>query len=227
MNYCGKCGRAISDEVKFCPYCGERTGNEGTDIPVGQQAPARKVFSQKRGKTIIILLVAAAVVLGMIFVLTGNSGYKQTVTKYFKAIENEDSELMTTVIAQYYLDYMDEAYGEKPLGICEDMIDSQRKDWKCGDELKISYKIIDKKHASKEERENLRESIYDRNAYYVYEDEDDFILTDAYVLEIDFTVKGNKDKQTFHFEDGLLVIKENGKWRIPMGTIHSRFYSND
>lgn len=218
--FCGKCGTQIDEDGTFCPNCGERTVI--ADINT-QKQPKRspKKFALPLG------LVAGVVLIVVIIVsLIGGGGYKKTLDNYYKAHEKNDADLMyNSVIAQYWIDYTNEGWGNSAFETIQDSIEDNIDDWDCGHNIKISYKIVNERRATKEQLKDLEDNIYDWYAYYVYE-RDEFSITDAYVLDIDFTVKGDEGTESFHYPDGLLVIKENGKWRIPRGSIGSSFYDN-
>ena len=172
----------------------------------------------------IVLSIASAVLIGVLVVSLLGGGYKKTLNNYYKAHEKNDADLMySSVVAQYWIDYMNEYWGNRALESIQNSIEREIDDWDCGSNIKITYKITNKRRATKEQLEDLEDNIYDWYARYVYE-KDKFSITDAYVLDIDFTVKGDEGTKKFHYPDGFLIIKENGKWRIPRGPISSSFY---
>lgn len=157
--------------------------------------------------------------------ITGG-GYKKTLDNYYKSYATNDADLMySSVIAQYWIDYTNEGWGNSAFESIQDDIEDELNDWDCGDNVKITYQVQNERRATKEQLENLEDNIYDWYAYYVY-DRDEFSITDAYVLDIDFMVKGDEGTENFHYPDGLLVIKEKGKWRITRGAINCSFYDN-
>lgn len=218
--YCGKCGTQIEDNALFCLNCGERTVN--TDANKNKQS---KVTTKKSALTLAV--VAGVVFIVVLFVsLNSGGGYKKTLDNYYKAHENNDADLMyNSVVAQYWIDYTNEGWSGSAYETINDSIVERIYEWDCGDDIKITYEIENERRANKEELEGLEDNIYDWYAYYVY-DRDEFSITDAYVLDIDFIVKGNEGIESFHYPDGLLIIKENGKWRIPRGSISCSFYDN-
>lgn len=219
--FCGKCGTQMEDNALFCPNCGERTVN--TDVNTKKQS---KVNAKKFALPLAI--VAGVVLIVVLFVsLIGGGGYKKTLDNYYKAHENNDADLMyNSVVAQYWIDYIEKGSGDPyAMEMIEDSLEDNIDDWDCGENIKITYKIENERRATKEQLEDLEDNIYDWYAYFVY-DRDEFSITDAYVLDIDFTVKGDEGTESFHYPDGLLLIKENGKWRIPRGSISCSFYDN-
>ena len=219
--YCRKCGTQIEDTALFCSNCGERLSSTGTSVQNQPKKNMKKVSFLLRAIVGVVLLVI------LIVYLIGGVGYKRTLNNYFKAHENNDADLMyNSVVAQYWIDYVEEGFGDPyAMEYIQDSLEYRIDGWDCGDNIKITYKIKDKRRATKEQLEDLEENIYDWYAYYVY-DRDEFSITDAYVLDIDFTVKGDEGTEDFSYPDGLLIIKENGRWRIPRGTISCSFYDN-
>ena len=65
--YCSKCGKEISDQAKFCNYCGAQMNNpQPAQQPVQQTtAPKRK---SKAGKVILGILIAVAVFFAAVYI---------------------------------------------------------------------------------------------------------------------------------------------------------------
>ena len=218
--YCGKCGTQINGDALFCPNCGEKTVVIDANTQMKSET-GRKKFALLLGIVAGVILIVVLTVL-----LIGGGGYKRTLDNYYKAHENNDADLMyNSVVAQYWIDYMNEGWGDSAYETIQDSIEDNIDEWNCGSDIKITYKVRSKRQATKEQLEELEDNIYDRYAYYVY-DRDEFSITDAYVLDINFTVKSDERTESFHYPDGRLIIKENGKWRIARGSISCSFYDN-
>ncbi len=219
--FCGKCGTEVKKDALFCPNCGSRVSNTSSAFT--------SVKSKNKMKKIAISVSIGVAILALIIVIISSAkggGYKKILDNYYKAYEKNDADLMySSVVAQYWIDYTNEAWGDSALEDIQDSIEENIDDWDCGNNIKITYEIENERRATKEQLEELEDNIYDWYASYVYE-RDEFSITDAYVLDIKFTVKGDEGRKSFHYSDGLLVIKENGKWRIPRGSISSSFYDN-
>jgi len=218
--YCGKCGAQIDDNALFCSNCGERTIITDTSTPKQPKVGAKKF--------VLPLGIVAGVVLIVVLIvsLIGGGGYKKTLDNYYKAHENNDADLMyNSVVAQYWIDYTNEGWGNSAYESIQDSIEDRIDEWDCGNIIKITYEIQNERRATKEQLKDLEEDLWDTYAHYVYK-RADFSITDAYILDIDFTVKGDEDVESFSYPDGLLIIKENGKWRIPRGAISCSFYEN-
>lgn len=229
--FCGRCGTQIEDNALFCSGCGESVIN-ADKITHKKHKFFTKKLALLLGMVMGVILITILLVSLMAgdsneYKRTGSGGYKRTLDNYYKAHENNDVDLMyNSVIAQYWIDYKEKGSGDSyAMESIENSLKNNINDWNCGKNIKITYKIKNEKRATKEQLEELEENIYDWYAYFVYE-RDEFLITDAYVLDIDFTVKGEKGTESFHYPDGLLIIKENGRWRIPKGSISCSFYDN-
>lgn len=214
-----KCRKQTEDNTLFRPNGSERTVNTGNRTKKQLKINFKK-FSLRQA------IVAGTVLLVILFVsLNGGGGYKTTLRNYYKAHEKNDADLMyKSVIAQYWIDYYNEAW-ENALDRIQGDIKGRIDGWNCGDDIKITYKIQNERRATKEQLEELEENIYDWYAHQVY-DRDDFSIKDAYVLDIDITVKGDDGTKRFHYPDGFLLVKEKGKWKISEGSISCSFYDN-
>jgi len=78
-----------------------------------------------------------------------------------------------------------------------------------GDNIKISYKILDKKELSSRKLKNLKSIL--ENTYDIDADS----LKKAYEVELKTTIKGKDDKETN--EKTITVGKLDGKWAILSG----------
>lgn len=199
-----------------------------TQPGMGTQIPAKS----GRVKKIIIFLpiaviVSAVAIITVVALIIGNQGYEKTLDKFYEAIETQDAELMRSTLAQYWIDYQiadydtDEYLESDIEDIIEDYIDL----FDCGRYIEITYSVTGEKDASDSELEELKANIYDWYAYYVY-DESEFYstITDAKVVTVTFEVDGNEDTDTF--VSRVLLIKENGEWKISAGGLDNSFYSN-
>ena len=204
---------------RFCTYCGQNNSlfpNEKTDAST--KTRSAKIWA-------IEAIVAIVVVLAVVWVR--QNSYKRVLDKYFEAYETQDVDLMYSIYAEYWKDFYDEGfYDGYAYDRIKEKIDSAKSKWEQhGDDIKIKYKVEETRRATEEELEELEEEIYDDYAYYV-RDKEEFEITDAYVLEISFTVTGDEGSGEYHVNDGLLLIKEDGKWRVTDGWISCSFYGD-
>lgn len=165
---------------------------------------------------------------GSIFNSFFKSNYEKVVSDYFKALENKDADLMySSVTAKYWIDSFNKGFGDSAYETIQEDIDDFVDSCGCGDNIKIKYEIKGETKASTEELQELEDVIYDWYACYAFESRSDFSITEAYLLDIEFTVIGEQDTvASYNYPGGFLVIKENGEWRVPRGHISCSFYSN-
>lgn len=246
--FCGKCGNQINSNERFCSRCGSMvstsnepginisTTNFKNTVPENQGFQKNAPLKNKRAnnKTIgiiasICLLLVFSIILTVVISSIGGSGYKKTLNNYFKAIEKNDADLMySSVVAKYWIEYIEKGSGESyAYEFIQESIDDDLDNYEhLGDNLHITYKITEEKHASKVELEDLKDNIYDWYAYFIYDDMSEMKITDAYLVYVDFTVSGKNGSEDFNYPDGLLLIKENGKWKITRGYLDNSFYEN-
>ncbi|MDD5924081.1 MAG: hypothetical protein PUC88_04755 [Clostridia bacterium] len=214
--YCGKCGTLVESDIMYCPNCGNKI------IDINQSTQKQQSIKKKRLPRLLGIVVGAVVFVVLICFFINGSGYRKTLNNYCKAYENNDVDLMhSSVVAQYWTKYM----GSGSHRDVEDIMKNNVRKWGCGEITKISYTINSEKRATKEELEALEDNIYVWLAHCVY-DEDEFNISDAYVLDVDLIIYGTEGMNSIYFPNGLLLIKENGEWRIPFGPIKCSFYSN-
>ena len=125
--YCGKCGTQIENNALFCPNCGKRTVNIDTST---QKQPNAKI--KKIALPLGIVVGVVAVIVFIVLLISGG-GYKKTLDNYYKAYATNDPELMySTVIAQYWIDYTNEGWGNSAFESIQDDIEDELDDWDWG-----------------------------------------------------------------------------------------------
>lgn len=76
--FCMKCGKKIDDDSKFCPFCGNVVANSATNAGVQQNInpvmQTVKFFNKKIMIGVVSCIVAVAVVIGGVKLLTGGFG---------------------------------------------------------------------------------------------------------------------------------------------------------
>ncbi len=238
---CNNCGTENLDGAKFCVGCGaelvaapvyqepvyqEPVYQEPVyQEPVYQEAPQEFFAPQEEGfapveapqenkiKKLLPLIIggAAALTLILILILTAKpykkalnlemDYYEGTLTQasYEKQYPKEyweyvEDEFDVTVEERYeaYEESYDEWFGEY-----------YEKEF--GDNVKFSYKITDKKKLSDKKLKELRSDYSD----YDMAKKD---ITKAYKLDLEVTIKGSDDKETYDGE--AVVFKYKGKWYV-------------
>ena len=231
--YCGKCGTLIPEKADFCSNCGTQVGYENNGnkqaFSCGKTENVKRKLSKKGIGIVSGASLAGILLIVLIIILTTGKGafantYQKTIDNYFKAIEKNDPELMyKKVIADYWINYIEEGYGDSyALEALEDTIEDYWDEY--GDNIRITYKITNRDHASKDELASLNDNIYDWYAYYIYDDIKELKITDAYVISVDYKVKGSEGSGDYSAD--FLLVKEKGKWKMTRGSLGNSFYDN-
>lgn len=227
--FCGNCGAQITGHGKFCAACGtgviysapegnliaEHTVNK-LDRPMEIVDKRKTAKHQMKMRRVTVGVVLA--VICVVLIITERSSYQRVVYDYFKAYENADAEKFLSSVPDFQREYDEEGYmsGERTRST-QRYLDECMDRWEeCGSNISITYDIQNKTRATQsdlDELENFFENRYNCEA---------LSITDAYALEVDFRVSGSLDQ--IDYEGTMLLIKENGKWRIVTGYIDTEYY---
>lgn len=201
--FCMQCGKEIDDNADVCSFCGASQGSSGTEV-IGADTAVKKSNS---GMAVLVAAAAVViVVLIVIFNLLFGGGYKQPVDDMMKAIETGKGKYMYRAMPEFLMDYQyedekkSEIYDEldDAMEYVTDMLEDQY-----GDDVKISYKVKDKKKIDKDDLEDLEESIKD-----TYDEK--VRVSKGYELEIKTKIKGDDDSDTD--TSTINVYKIDGDW---------------
>ena len=185
-----------------------------------------------RRKIWIPLLLIIVLIAICFIAVAGRDSYKSALNNYFSAYEHQSGHEMYNVIPEYWSLHMikGEYYSsQKSLeSKFQDDIMDELESWGCGSHVKITYSIKNKVRATKSELKELEDDLWERYAYYIYSSSErsKFKITDAYRVELSFTVKGGTGIiNRVSTEPGWLLVKENGKWRYHRyGSVDCSFY---
>ena len=152
--------------------------------------------------------VVVALVL-LIVLLTAGGGYTKPIDTLIDVTFKGKVEKITELAPQEYWDYLEEEYEvdiddiiDQAEDSFDDMMDYYEEEY--GDNIRVSYKVEDKKELSSRKLKGIAEALAD--AYDM--DEDDF--TAAYELDVEMTIKGSESDDDSDAE--ITVIKYKGKW---------------
>jgi hypothetical protein len=182
---------AATDQV--CPQC-------GTPLETPQKDSADKLF-----RTIGTLFGAIILIAIVVNVIAANTGYQGTVKKMVKYFQNDQTKKLVG-LASNLEEEIYEAWGEDFDDYCEDKISSKRDsiEDEVGTIKKITYKINSAVAADKDELDEIEEYL---DELYIKSS-----IKKAYTVSLTLTVKGSKDTKDYY--TSILVIKENGKWKL-------------
>jgi hypothetical protein len=138
-------------------------------------------------------------------IIAANTGYRGTVKKMVKYFQNDQTQKLIG-LASSLEEEIYETWGDDFDDYCEDKIDSKRDsiEDEVGNIKKITYKINSAEAVDKDDLDDIED--------YLDELDIDSSIKKAYTVNLTLTVKGSKDKKDYY--TSILVIKENGKWKI-------------
>ena len=147
------------------------------------------------------------------------------VYQYFRACETKDAQMLYSLYPEYYLEYYNHQYGGVAYKQIESELANMMETWhRFGKVDDIEYTISSAKRATNQEVEEVEAYLYEKYADEVMA-RSEFDITDAYLLNILYTVFCEEDSQGYDIE--ILLIKENGKWRIMGGYVDTSFYKGN
>lgn len=233
--FCTKCGATLDDNATFCTACGSKAeataastpaGNNGSAATAGEtpldQLKQKSVqmmnnFNSNPKKNtyigIAVVAVAAIILIVLIASLLGG-GYKGALKGYFGAICDKDGKdylnATTPSVLQKYFDKEEDIDKDDQIKHAKSVAKSaySKLEDDFGKDLKISFKIVDKEKADKDDLDDMEELL---NAEF--DDEIKFKLGAAYNLELELTIKGDDDKED-EIDAEAIVMKVNGDWVV-------------
>lgn len=211
--FCGNCGKALADNARVCGYCGVpvsvavQTNPEVKHIPgldpVKDQEKADKM--NKIIKSGAMIIIAIIVVTIGINVISSFIGYKGVVRKVINAFEDYDMNTLYEYASSLnYLGDDDEYYEE----LFDDKV-SAKLDYyegQVGYDLKIDFEIIDSYNLDERKLNNFLDELEESGAYVGKIDK-------IRQVDLELHIKGKRSENTYRTDD-LLLIKENGKWKV-------------
>ena len=212
--FCGKCGTKNDDSAVFCAECGARFENAQPATP--EVPSSTKPGFTLNNRNIGIIAVAAVAVIALIiscfFIFGGKSGPEGVIDTMITAINKCSAKQMLKILpkeiteaisgsATDYTEMLQETLDEMK----EELDDEFGKGWKA------SHKVLSKEKLDKDKLETLN------NRYSML----DIKVKEAYVMEVELTMKGKNDKEVDTSK--LTVIKIGNKWYIDIMSMGSLF----
>lgn len=211
--FCKKCGQEISENVKFCPKCGESTGNVVVQSNVTVVDTEDKDKKTYRAVGIAVVAICVIVLLN----LMSGKGYEKVVRNYYKSVQNSNVNLYYSLLVPDYVDYMvgpGSWYSSKEVfkeSLKKDL-ENEYDDYShiCGNNLRFSAKITDSERFTAKEISSLTRML--KQDY-------DFThsISDIRKVYYTLTVWGNDD--ITKKDMSIYVIKVGGKWYLQRGYI--------
>lgn len=163
-----------------------------------------------KNKKILIGAAVAVVVLIVVIILLSNA-YKTPLNNYVDVMYKGKFDKIEKMAPKEYWDWFEETY-KKSADEYIDELKENKDDYMeeleeiYGDNIKVSYKITDKKELSKKKIENIAEVLSDK--YDIKESS----VKKGYNLEYEMTVKGSEDDT--ETEGEITVIKIGMTWYL-------------
>lgn len=213
--FCTSCGSSVNEAANNCPNCGapikapapqaapaQAASVQATES--AQAAPAQNKANPNISRYIGMGAVAvlAIIIIALIANLFGGS-YKTPLKDFFNGIEKEKYKTLQSAFSDKLLDKMNIDRGDMK-DLTEEIYDTIEDLY--GEDFKISYKIEDKEKADSDEVDILNATM--KLAYGKK-----ITIKKAYSLDVEVTIKGDDDKETFTMSFVVADIKGDG-WCI-------------
>lgn len=212
-SFCSNCGSRINEGDRVCGNCGTLIAS----APVSGR-PILSAPTQKKSKSKIIVLIGAAVFLIVVAVIAVNvvgsfAGYKGTIRKMVKALQNDDMVKLKSLTSSV----SDEIYGRHCPDVSEwnqnrvsETLDKYEDN--VGVIKKISFKISDTTELSARRVKDVKDLLV--RDYNV----DVSGIKKIMEVEMTLTVKGSKKSASYRVKH-LYMIKEKGGWKLYYGSL--------
>lgn len=211
--FCANCGSKMEDGDKVCGQCGTPVAQSKTALskPSGEKKNKGGRRTLKLLLTVGILAVIAAAAVGIAVKCTG---YQSALDRMAKALQKNDMDTLEELASSinegvygfWYGDDLDDYYEDTVSDALDKFEDS------VGAVKKITYEIIDEKELSSrkvEELEDALEKMYDLDVSGIKK---------IIKVELELTVKGAKESDTYYV-DSLYLVKESGGWKLFYGSL--------
>lgn len=226
--FCNSCGTQLDDNTTFCNNC-------GTKVEAAPQAQAQTAYAAtstkslpKLDKSLLKILIPAAagivLLIVVISIIVGN-GYKKPIKNMVNGFNDGDEEVYCDALPDFLIKKYDKADDDYYKNVRE-KIKNQVKSWEeskvydLGDDIEVSYKILDKIEYNDDELESVQsliKSMYDKKVE----------VTKGYNVALLLTIEGEDGE----FSEPAItqVYKIDGKWCVLDTNIlvDSSTYTND
>lgn len=219
--FCGNCGAQMEDSARICGNCG--TPFEGVEknavpntfkVPKESKMTLEKKAKIKKGITLTVILAVVVVVAIIALNIVSNFvGYKGTLRKAVKAVNDYDIETILDVSSEIkYVSTYDDPFEIEEAILDEVSADLDYYESLVGHDPKISYKI---KESYKFSERKLQGFIEELERNYSYES---YNIEDVVQVDLEIEVTGSNKRKEYNSVT-LYMIKENGKWDVFNGII--------
>lgn len=216
--YCANCGKEIREDAMFCPSCGTKvqdnpTNNGATNTSLANVAVKTKKSGLKVaiGAIIVIIVAVAGCIFGIKKIATPayEKPIKKLETAYNKGSFADMKEAISTGLYEEIIG--DRELSSEDMKSLGDNIKEIMKD-EYGEDYNFEISVVEKTKIPEAE---LKDTL--NNDYYI-PSADVEAATAAYDLKVKIDISYKSDSDTEYQreseEDNIVVIKENGKWKI-------------
>lgn len=204
--FCANCGSRINDKDKVCGQCGSPIIS-----PPFKTTPAPH---PRNNRTIIIIsIIAIILILFSLNIFSGSTGYKRTINKMVKAIQNNNAASLEPMASSIDKAWLQDELKDYYSSCISDIVDKYESD--IGKIRKISYKIINTTMLPEEEFEEAK-------SFYVFGSSDVNNIKGGAEIDVELTVKGAQGTSTYILED-ILLTKEKGRWKLSVLSLSDDF----
>lgn len=198
--FCANCGTENADSALFCAGC-------GTSLTGGVSATSKVEKKSHRGLIRAVAVIALVTALAVAaYLLLGGLSYKLVAKKYMKYDIAGDAAKVYELFPKEVVDDLKEVVGIEDADEWKDWVEDisegredafKAKEDQLGGKLKVSYEISDTRDLKGDELENIQDQ---------YEDQYDFDVKAAKVVEFDVELKGQDDEEAFTVEVTLIQV---------------------
>ncbi len=228
-SFCTNCGTPIPEGAVKCASCGKEFVQEQNQQPTQEQQPVQEqpqsgdpqsaqtpiAPEKKITKPMLygIIAGAAAVVILFIIIIVSVAGnnYKKAIDNYMDVWVYGKDDKIEKLAPKEYWDYLEEELDtdiqdkiDEFEAIYDFIADTLEEDY--GKNIKVRYKITDKKDLSEKKLTTLRDNLKDNF------DIAKKSVTKAYQVEAEVTLKGSDDEDTKDID--FIIVKIGSDWYI-------------
>ena len=204
--FCERCGTQNPETAKYCRNCGaelKKSNNRKPTFTVPNHSTPKNI-----GMIAVIAAVLVVVLLGV--GLFGGRSYKTTIKKYVKASFAADTETIVKLfpdkVIKYALeesDYDVEDFQDLKYELSEQLQDQMSTlDDYMGEGWKFSYEITNDEIVEGDDLDDIKKGYEEAN----------FKISAARNVEIEISIKGDKNEETVPME--IALIKSGRNWYL-------------
>lgn len=211
--FCANCGSKMADGDKVCGQCGTPVAQSKTAL--SKPSAERNRGGRKALKLFLAVAILAAAAAAAVGIAVKCTGYKSALDKMTKALQKNDmdtleelaSSINDGIYGSWYGDDLDDYYEDAVSDALDKFEDS------VGAVKRITYEITDEKELSSRRVEEVGDFLDETYGLDLNG------IKKIIKVELELTVKGAKESDTYHVED-LYLVKERNGWKLFYGSLN-------